>query len=161
MLGGNFWEEPLMDTPAETKQPWNVGQWVRDYGVIAAVASVFAALLLLGLPGLYYLGTMSAELRNVEATIKGDLKPELRALREEVALLREVNARLSAVEMAIREELKPELRTLREEMKLLREQFAEMRTEFKTVRDQFGEIRAIVLRIENQVGELAKAGGRK
>jgi len=116
-----------MDTTPD-KETFNLKQWLKDYGVLAAIIS---AALFLGIPGLYRLGAMSEQLRHLDATIREDIKPELRTLREEAKLIREQFA---------------EVRT---EVKLLREQFTEVRAKVATVEQ-------IVVRIEAKMGDLAK-----
>jgi predicted nuclease with TOPRIM domain len=127
-----------MDAPADTKRPWDLKQWLKDYGVLAV-------LLTLGIPALFYLGVMSERLRGVETAIKEELKPELKALRGEFTLLRE------------------QFGEVRTEVRLLREQFAELRVEVKLMRESFAEVRSkltavenTVTRIEHRIDELAR-----
>jgi hypothetical protein len=97
-----------MDAPADTKRPWDLKQWLKDYGVLAV-------LLTLGIPALFYLGVMSERLRGVEIAIKEDLKPELKALQGEITPLGEQFAEV------------------RVEVKLMRESFAEVRSKLTAV----------------------------
>jgi hypothetical protein len=70
-----------MDLPPKRTKAIAVKQWIKDYGAVGASTAIFVALLSLGISGLFNLGSMSAQLRIIDETIKKEIKPELKELR--------------------------------------------------------------------------------
>jgi hypothetical protein len=76
----------------------------------------------LGVPGLYRLGAMSAQVRHLDTAIREDITPELRGLREGVTQVRE-----GLVEM------RTETKQLRADMDAVRHEITHMRAEMAVI----------------------------
>jgi hypothetical protein len=63
------------------QRPFSVRPWLKDYGALTALVGMALGL---GVPGLYRLGAVSEQLRRLDAAVREDVAPELRALRAEL-----------------------------------------------------------------------------
>jgi len=112
------------------KQPFTVRQWLKEYGTLAALLGIALGL---GVPGLYRLGAMSAQVRHLDTAIREDIKPELRALRDGVTQVRE-----GLVEL--RTEMRAETKQLRADMDAVRAETRQLRADMDAVRGDVKQI---------------------
>lgn len=73
-----------MEIPSKNTKATAVKRWIRDYGAFGAATAIFAALLSLGVSGLFKLGSMSGQLQAIDETIKKEIKPELKEIRNSI-----------------------------------------------------------------------------
>jgi hypothetical protein len=59
-----------------------VTDWIKDYGLVSVAVSILLALLAMGLPALYQLGQMTAQMKSLEDTIKDELRPDIKSIRD-------------------------------------------------------------------------------